>query len=197
MAEGRCSKHRKVQSILHSGCISIDALASLLKKLDVPVAGKSKLVAANRLIFDRVRRSIDVELQGGGEPFAWEIAEPALLLQEMVGASRELQELFAISARDTPCSHDRPWHMIIGMDEFTTGDKKKPKNRRKTMVVSYNFMELGANALCHEMSWMTFALCRSHIIGRAVGGWPRLFKQLLHMLLLGDLSFLKAHIVGH
>ena len=85
-----------------------------------------------------------------------------------------------------------PWSIIIGFDEFTTGDKKKTQNRRKTAVTSFNFTEVGPTALCHEMTWMTFALCRAHIIKSVVGGWPRMFRILLHMLILGDLSFSQA-----
>ena len=60
------------------------------------------------------------------------------------------------------------------------------------MVTSFNFMEIGPAALCHEMTWMTFALCRSHVIKHVLGGWPRMFKMLLHMLILDNLSFSQA-----
>ncbi|CAK0841401.1 unnamed protein product [Prorocentrum cordatum] len=83
----------------------------------------------------------------------------------MVHASAELHELFAQAANAAPCAIDTPWNITIGFDECTTGGKKKLSNRGKTMVTSFNCMEVGPAALCHEMTWMTFALCRAHIIG--------------------------------
>ena len=145
------SKRFKAQSLLHTGSVTIGGLAQILKnKLDSPdVPGRSTLIEANQLILNKVSRIFDLELETGEGSFKWEVAEPSLLLQEMAHASRELQELFAQAARAAPCGPNAPWNMIIGFDEFTTGDKKKPQNRRKTMVTSFNFMEVGPTALCH------------------------------------------------
>ena len=94
--------------------------------LDGPDApGRSTLIEANHIILNKVARHFDLELENGEGSFKWEVAEPSLLLQEMVHASGELQELFAQAARAAPCGPDAPWNIIIGFDEFTTGDKKK------------------------------------------------------------------------
>eukprot|EP00959_Pyramimonas_sp_CCMP1952_P412160 8636774-Pyramimonas_sp.AAC.1 len=44
--------------------------------------------------------------------------------------------------------------------------KKSRKTNEKTMVVSFNVLELGGSALSHEATWMTFAVIRDHIIGK-------------------------------
>ena len=187
----RFAKRRHVQSLLHAGSATVEGLATILGKLDHRVASRNTLLAANSILFDKVSRTFELDLEKGGT-FTWEITHPLLLLQEMIGSSTELQDLYASAAERSPCGPNNPWRMVIGLDEFTTGDKKKPKNRRKTMVVSINFLELGFSALCHEMTWMTVALCRNHVLTDVVGGWPRLFGIILRMLLLDDLSFLQA-----
>ena len=187
------TKRLRSQPLLHTGNVTISGLAKILSKLDVDGApGRKSLKQANYIILKKVARHFDLELENEERPFKWEVSEPQLLLQEMVHVSADLQELFAQAANAAPCTEDAPWNIIIGFDEFTTGDKKKPNNRRKTMVTSFNFMELGSTALCHESTWMTFALCRAHIIKDVIGGWPRMFRILLHMLILGDLSFSQA-----
>ena len=183
----RFAKRRNVQSLLHAGSATVDGMATILGKLDHRVASRNTLRAANAIIFDRVSRTFEIELKSG-ETFTWEIMQPVLLLQEMVQCSAELQGLYLEAARRSPCSCDNPWKLVIGFDEFTTGDKKKPKNRRKTMVVSFNSLELGPSALHHAVTWMTTALCRDHFLADAVGSWPKLFDIVLHMLLSTELQ---------
>eukprot|EP00959_Pyramimonas_sp_CCMP1952_P412159 8636773-Pyramimonas_sp.AAC.1 len=84
----------------------------------------------------------------------------------MVAASGELQTCFPNAFSRRPCSIDRPWSMAIGLDERAVGDKKRPNNKRTTMVDSVNCLELGGSVLSHEATWMTFAVIRDHIIGK-------------------------------
>ena len=105
----------------------------------------------------------------------------------MVAASGELQEIFAVAARAFPCSYEQPWRLIIAWDEFTPGDRFKPKNRRKVMLLSFNLLELSPEALCHELTWQTTACIRSVVISKTKGGWSRLIRIPLDRLLLGPL----------
>ena len=106
-----------------------------------------------------------------GGTYDWEMAEPNLCLNLVVSKSFELQEAFAHAARAFRCDFDNPWDIIISLDEFTTGDKMKPKNLRKTMVVGYNIKQLGIDVLCHDTSWIIPVVMQSSTIKKIRGGW--------------------------
>jgi hypothetical protein len=124
------------------------------------------LSEANKEILKRVGTTVDVDLKTGGS-FKWELAEPNLLAAEMIACSPALQSLYADALRSHPCSMERPWKMVVALDEYTPGDKHKHKNARKSMAFSFNFLELGAHALCLEMTWFTPIVLRSSVIGKA------------------------------
>ena len=78
--------------MLHAGSATVEGLATILGKLDHRVASRNTLLAANSILFDKVSRTFELDLEKGGT-FTWEVAHPLLLLQEMVGGSAELQDL--------------------------------------------------------------------------------------------------------
>lgn len=178
------AKRRRLQSVLHTGGTSISGLSGILRKVCVS-GSRSALPDVNKYFMQRVQRNIELPLTSGGT-WTWEIAEPNLLLQMLVESSAELQELFARAARRYENSVDVPWGVIVGFDEYTPGDKFRPKKRRKSMVFSYNVLQLGPQALTSEMTWCTCAIARSTQIALVERGWPRMLRLLLHMLLTGE-----------
>ena len=64
-------------------------------------------------------------------------------------------ELFATTLAENPCSFERPWHIIVGFDEFAPGNKLKVDNSRKCMNLSFTFREFGQAAWCTEVAWLT------------------------------------------
>ena len=51
-----------------------------------------------------------------------------------------------------------------------------------------NLVELGQDILCHEDTWITNCIVRSHVMNAVQGGWPRMLKELLHMMTTGPLA---------
>lgn len=62
------------------------------------------------------------------------------------------------------------------------------------MVTSYNFKELGAEALASDVTWASPLVVRSVKISQAVGGWSRILRDLLRRMFLGPQSMESAGI---
>jgi len=164
--------------------------------------------------FNAVRTTITVELVGGGT-WDWPIADPGLLLQkvqtsnickhertrldnsfrayvlcllsvwEVINECPKLCRLYLEALTTNPCSRDRPWHTLVGFDEFTPGDKLKVNNQRKCMVLSLTFLELGAGNLGRDAVWATPVVVRHTMVDSVVGGWSRMLKLFLDLLFCG------------
>jgi hypothetical protein len=78
-----------------------------------------------------------------------------------------------------------PWSLVVGFDEFTPGNKLQADNRRKVMVLSYSFLELGQFSLCHNVVWTTPVCVRTSVIGTVDGGWSTMLSAYLRRQLLG------------
>ncbi len=115
----------------------------------------------------------------------WEFADPNKLLASAVNESPGLRGLFAAAIARKPPSFDRPWSLIIGFDEFVPGNKLSVDNRRKTMVLSFSFLELGSVSLCEALAWQTPVCVRASTIGYVEGGWSHMFSIFLRRQLLG------------
>ena len=73
------------------------------------------------------------------------MCHPGLLLSCAVAESPSLQRLFRDALRIRPCSREAPWSLVVGYDEFVPGNKLQLQPSRKTMNLSFSFMELGAD----------------------------------------------------
>ena len=178
---------------LHVGGTTTSALDRIMRLAGKKYKLRQFLRRENQVLFKQCVLEDKLELKTGGE-FTWEHANYSLLLPQLVAASTELQEVFSMAAREHPCSEEEPWRLVVAMDEYSPGDKHKPKNLRKCMVVSINIMELGFVALSHDLTWCTCAVLRNTIIQKTRGGWSRCFRCVLHSLLTSPLSVRRAGI---
>ena len=200
MAAGRAKKRAKVvecqidesvlSRLLHTGSISKTGLASILREVSSGSSGSSstkhwarKLGRADHGRFDSLRLAVDMPLADGGS-FSWELAHPGRLLAETVANSPGLQRIYLDAVGRSPPSVQNPWSLIVAFDEFAPGDKLKVDNRRKAMVMSFAFRELGQAALTRTSVWSTPVIVRSCMIQQVVGGWPHFLKIILKLLLL-------------
>ena len=91
-------KRPRWESILHEGGISLSGLQALVRKLGDHKVSTKTLRHANATLFNRVSVVEMLECVDA-PPFAWNFADPNLLLVEMVIACPALQEVFASAAR--------------------------------------------------------------------------------------------------
>ena len=192
-AASSSKKRDRWESVLHEGGVTLKGLSAIAKKLGEPI-GRKTLALANQTLFSKVAVREEIECVGDRQSFAWDLADPNLLLQELVSASPALQEVVAEAARNHPCSLESPWRVLIAFDEFTPGNKFKAANARKVMCFSFTVMEFGLHSICHELCWITSACIRTTKIKITRGGWSRLLRILLHQLMLSNLAMARVGV---
>jgi hypothetical protein len=176
MAEPCLKKRRQsqtsaVQSLLHVGNITNDGLTKLLSQLKEHSVNPQELRGTRlvRTAFLQRARDLAVTIPmrriSGGDAFEWTFLDPNRLLSQLVAASPALQKHVLAAAREAPPSMARPWHLVLGYDEFAPGNKLKIDNSRKMFVLSFSFLELGH--LQNDMLWFTPVAVRSSM----VHGW--------------------------
>ena len=121
---------------------------------------------ANKEEFDKISRTIELPLSGGGM-WKWSLLDPSQLLVSLVSNSPALQQLYADAWRRSPPSPQRPWSLVVTFDEFVPGNKLQTDQTRKTMVLSFSFLQLGQAALSFGSCWTTAICVRSNKIKEA------------------------------
>ena len=111
----------------------------------------------------------------------WMYYDPVALVQYVLDNCTELRNLYAERLRASP----GPWRMQVGMDEQSPGSKVNHDNRRKNMVIAFNFLELGSDVLECDMTWFIPVVVREEVYKHLQGGWSVLLRLFLRRLLLG------------
>ena len=180
-----------LQGLLHTGGVSKKGLVELLQAIrgvaEMPrgIASKWSVDAEALRRFKEVRLTLPMKWTAKDGSFEWELADPGKLVAHSVAGSSSLAQAFERAAVQQPPSPERPWRCIVGFDEFAPGNKLKVDNRRKAMVLSFTFAELGPHALQSEWGWFTAVVLRSCVIHQIEGGWPACLAAFLRALLLG------------
>ena len=175
------SRRQLLQNLLHTKSTSLTALHSIAKSLAMEGDEQvclNALKEMNHQYFRQVERTIVLPLKDGTE-FSWPVADPSLLVSMCCHLSSEMEELFARSLQQRPCSAEAPWSLVMVYDEFTPGNVLQPQNPRKTMVVNFTFLELDSYS---DLSWFTTAVARTPLIKEVTGGWSRMLRDLLRLL---------------
>ena len=183
-AAAQKDRRQKMLEVLHTKGVSLRALRHITNKLaqEGEEISRDKLCDLARERFLQVRRTITLPLDGGGEHL-WAVADFMLLVAMTVRASADMQELFSNALQRSPCSPEAPWRLLVAWDEYTPGSLLRAQNQRKAMVVNISFQELGPALHC-DNGWWTIAVVRTKVIGKVVGGWSRMLRDLLKMILL-------------
>ena len=121
----------------------------------------------------------------------WMYYDPVALVQYVLDNCTELRNLYAERLRASP----GPWRMQVGMDEQSPGSKVNHDNRRKNMVIAFNFLELGSDVLECDMTWFIPVVVREEVYKHLQGGWSVLLRLFLRRLLLGPRSFTSAGVL--
>ena len=174
----------KIKGIVNGKGVSLKHLRDIANQLaqDGEHISKKKMDDIAHARFNAVRRSISLPLAQGGEHM-WHVADPSMLVAASVRSSETLQDMFAKALQLHPGTPEAPWKLLITWDEFVPGSMLKPNNTRKAMVVNLSFQELGS-ALHNDRSWWTIAVAKSSILKQVVGGWSRMLRDLLKLVLL-------------
>jgi hypothetical protein len=157
-------------NLLHQGGVSMQGLASLIATLQGTDTSGSQwdrvgLGQVNQEIFHRIK-CVDVVRMLTGEPWSWEYIEPSKLLTVLLTESAGLRALYEGAWARSPATPQSPWSLLVAFDEFSPGNKLATDQTRKTMVLSFTFLELGASALARGTAWSTPVTVRSNTIAK-------------------------------
>jgi hypothetical protein len=120
---------------------------------------------ANQQLFHRIK-CVDVVRLLSGDPWSWFYVDPCKLLTVLLTESVGLQGLYDGAWARTPATPQTPWSLLVAYDEFSPGNKLATDQSRKTMVLSFTFLELGASALARGTAWCTPVTVRSTLIAK-------------------------------
>jgi len=107
-----------------------------------PAPSWKSLQRARKSRFESVMTKLSVATLDGGT-WDWPLCQPNLLFATMVSESECLRSLVAAAIRASPCSREKPWSLVVGYDEFVPGNKLQLQPSRKSMNLSFSFLELG------------------------------------------------------
>ena len=145
---------------------------------------RRSLQAANTELFEK-HRIVEQMPRTAGGVFDWDLLQPNAWLAALVANSPGLQSLFQKALARSPMTAERPWRLVLGFDEFTPGNKHALETRRKNMVLSFTFLELGQEAISNGEAWFTPVVLRSNVITELQGGWSACLNRFLQHQLLG------------
>ena len=172
-----------LQSLLSSGGVRQKALRGILKRLeDSPgeLANVSNsLAVASEARYQQVRHVEMLQTRDGD--FAWEFCEPNLLMSMLIGECPHLQHLHARAAN---LQLDSDWTLAIGYDEYVPGSKFLIDSNRKSMNLSFTFMELGPEATYQDACWFLPVSVRTEIMQNTHGGWSNMLRRYVTLQLL-------------
>ena len=184
-------KRQTLRDLLSGSSSTQRGVANILSQLKMCLGILEKGDTTERSInvalfeqFDRVSTTLEMDLKDR-KTFTLELCDPNLLLQELVSSSPALAKLYMRAASKFGHGPSNPWSLIIGHDEFVPGDPLAPDNRKKTLVVSFSWMELGSLALSSDDAWVTPCLIRHDILRHVIGGCSRVLRDYLKLQLFG------------
>ena len=96
-----------------------------------------------------------LQVEGGTK--MWTLYDPTLLVSHVLSSCPALAEIYRAKLAEKP----DPWNIVIGYDEQVPVDKLKAKHLRKSMVASFNFLELGEELLARDCTWFIPVVLRS------------------------------------
>ena len=176
-----------LQQLLHTGGVSQSGLRDILKILRSAPAGvveasEHRLSAAYQAQFEGMVCTLKLPLQDGTS-FDLEYVDSGILLARLVAECPHLAALY--DGHFPKEAQVDTWRLVVAFDEFTPGNKLNVDNRRKCMVMSHSFLNLGQSALSQEACWIPTLVIRASVLHNVVGGWSTVLRLVVRRLLFG------------
>ena len=150
--------------------------------------------AAAGAIYETIQQTEMVDMEDGSRPFAWKLCNSNLLVARTLQECPQLARMYVARLQAHPCDVNNPWSLIVTYDEMTPGSIAHPQLYRKTLLIAFNFLELGPWCLSTSESWFVPVAVRTKKVHAAVGGFSHCLARFLRTLLLGDLGVQTAGI---
>ena len=152
--DGKDPAAARLQRVMSRGATSDSNLREIMGQLDGSTPSMRQTSHVRNAKLDsliHILRVPIVKLKVRSE-WEWKLCNPALLLTRVVAESLALQHAFKDALRRHPCSRERPWGLVVGFDEHIPGNKLALQPQRKSMHLSFSFVELGG-IVCGILLW--------------------------------------------
>ena len=136
---------------------------------------------------------IKLPLKAGGF-FDWHVTLPQDLLPHCICKCQGFGNIVRRVLEQNPPSVNRPWRLVLYLDEVTPGNLLRPDNRRKMVAWYASFLELG-NFLRLETAWLTIGIIRSTQAKLVAAGLSGVMRHLMRKTFLGPRSISNAGIL--
>ena len=191
LEERRRVRQRHLQGLKSVGGVSDAVLAKIVQRvrtsagmLDDPTKVTRRSIGdAGKALMSDVRCSEKLQQEGGAE-FVLTYCDPNLLVAKLVDECSALQSVYEAALLRTPCREDKPWTIMVTMDEYSPGNALSHDNKRKTMNINFSFKELHGHTQKDD-AWCTPMTLRNTVAANIVGGYSRMLCVYLRRQLIG------------
>ena len=145
--------------------------------------------AKDEILDEDVKMKMELPLDDG-TTFTWILARPQALLRELINASIALQSVLRPLLKEN--SYGNPLSMIHYHDEITSGALLSPVHSRSFTTFRFTFKQFGKYLLTCQQMWFEFAVLRSSVVKKVVGGLSYVWRRLQHQFFTSTESFSKV-----
>ena len=135
-----------------------------------------------------------LETKKGGE-YIWEFFEPNRLVAYVVERCPELADCYARAANAHLPTPEHPWEITCSFDEFVPGEKLSGIHTRKSMVLGFNFVQLGDELIHKDYTWFIPIVVRTSEMNEVKGGWAHMLAKYFRLQLFGPSGLATAGLI--
>ena len=133
-----------------------------------------------------VKIRMDLPLDDG-TTYTWTLASPQAVFRKLVAHSPFLQTV--LRSLEVDNSYSNPLSIVHYHDEVTSGNLLAPVKSRSFYAFRFTFKELGKHLLTCQQMWFEYAILRSSVLEKVVGGISYVFRRLMHLFFTSHESF--------
>ena len=111
------------------------------------------------------------------------LQNPCALLDVALGQSEKFAQYFreAVDLHGLP-SANKPWDIVMYMDEITCGNPLALGSKRKVQAIYWTIYQLGPQAMADETVWLEILAIRSKVVCTFAGGMSHCVERALDLL---------------
>ena len=136
------------------------------------------------VLSDTLCREIPVRTIKPDAPSTLTVARAQELLPHIMIHCPGFREVFLAALARQPSTSERPWRMVMHMDEITPGNPLHLESHKKVTAIYSSFVEL-EGALRYEEAWMVNGCVRTTAASNILGGLSAIIKELLRAMFCG------------
>ena len=168
---------RSVKRVLDITSSLDDESTAFLRDSKLDQSGSNWLHDVSMTIFMSISWTEKFETLDGTE-LEFEMCCPHKLVNLLIRENPAIRELFEQAWDACPAGPNHRWKCVYGLDECYSGNPLH-ESGRKTMIISFSYLQFGLKSLPLSESWFTVAVIRSIEVATIDGGYSAVVRKLL------------------